>query len=79
MFKRLASTESAKICTDQENHHITADIKRSFDSLDLDGSDKVSSVFFLDFLEKTGLHRDDVRLEGLITYLKSIDGLDNEK
>jgi hypothetical protein len=56
----------------QKDHEVlvSTDVKKLFHALDIYGSDTISSQFFLQYLKKAGLQRDDVRLEGMHNYLK---------
>ena len=54
---------------------ISSATKDLFKALDVNGTDKVSSLFLTSFLKLYGLLPDDPRLAGLYNYLRSVDGI----
>lgn len=50
-----------------------------FNALDLDGSNTVSSIFFVNFLRKAGLMiKEDPRLDDCAKYMAGIKALDRD-
>ena len=54
---------------------ISSGTKDLFKALDVDGTDKVSSLLLTSFLRLNGLLPNDPRLTGLYNYLRSVDGI----
>jgi glutaminase len=52
--------------------NITHSTRQVFHALDLEGRQSVSSAFFIGFLKRNGLDRDDARLTALFAYLDSL-------
>jgi Ca2+-binding EF-hand superfamily protein len=58
---------------------VSAEVNHIFASLDIDGSESVSSGFFLDFLSRQGLLKTDIRLEGMVKYLGELNALECDR
>jgi hypothetical protein len=65
--------------TENQGVHITAEVQKSFEILDVDGSFTVSSQFLINFMDRTGLLKDDVRLKEMFEYLESINAIDEDR
>lgn len=58
--------------------NLTSEVAKSFDLLDVDGTNSVSSLFMTNFMKRTGFNRDDIRLKGMYEYLDSINATDDD-
>jgi len=67
-----------KLSAQHARKNISHATRNIFHVLDVDGTHTVSSKFFLDFLHRNGLLREDPRLESLFGYLKGEGALEND-
>lgn len=61
-----------------KNKNISHATKNIFHVLDIDGTNTVSSKFFLGFLHRNGLLKEDPRLESVFAYLQKEGALEND-
>jgi hypothetical protein len=71
-FKTMKSTTNV---FGEVEFMISADVKKSFALLDLDGSNTVKSSFLIELMTSSGILPDDIRLDGFYEYLERIDAV----
>jgi len=62
----------------EKDLHVSTEVQKYFEIMDVDGSFTVSSQFLINFMDRTGLLKDDVRLKEMFEYLESINAVEED-